>query len=454
MEELKYNFTGATGEIYDIINTHKRTRLEEIEKRNDYIRGNNTFIMERSAPQRGPDNRIPIPYARTIINEVKDFLYGNITYAGADEFYRNALIELFELNDEKIHTQELGGQVSTHGIGYEYFRYKNDGIITLYDGEEVPEKVSLIFERLPLAQTVVIYNYDITPRPTHFIYFQEMPEIRKEKVWVFDNRVVREYERGTDSKNFILINEIVHGFDRLPLVVYKNNAEMMGDFSAVISGINAYDVIISNLVNEIERHSWSFLKTQGFQFSDEQAEQLEHMNVLSMLNESDNVDYVTKEFNYEAFQYATDTLRRDIYKHSGIPNIDEYDFGANASGKTIEMWLYLMELFTGPKEAYFKKGLKSRIDLITNNLDYINGDPRSIEIIMNRNMPDRSRLHAELNQLWSSDVSRKTRLEQFADFIDNPEEEEELLRKEKEANMDMMDLDNIMENEGPEEDED
>jgi hypothetical protein len=93
-------------------------------------------------------------------------------------------------------------------------------------------------------------------------------------------------------------------------------------------------------------------------------------------------------------------------------------------------FIYLMELFTDPKESYFKQGLKQRIKLITLSAN-LDGLPSDIDIIMSRNTPDASREYAEIFSLYDGRISRKTLIENFADFVPDAELEMEQLKQEQ-----------------------
>jgi SPP1 family phage portal protein len=132
----------------------------------------------------------------------------------------------------------------------------------------------------------------------------------------------------------------------------------------------------------------------------------------------------------------SELIRGEIHRQSGIPNLEDYD-GAGASGKTLTKFIYMMELFTDPKEAYFKQGLIDRIDCL-NRILTIQGkglDLSDIHVIMNRNRPDASLEQAEIFEKYDGRISRKTLIENFADFVDNADEEMEQLKAEKEENL-------------------
>ena len=95
-------------------------------------------------------------------------------------------------------------------------------------------------------------------------------------------------------------------------------------------------------------------------------------------------------------------------------------------------FIYLMELFTDPKESYFTEGLMQRIELVTAILGKTGtqGDAKEVNIIMNRNMPDASLEQAEIFNKYTGFVSQRTLMDNFADFVDDVDAEMEQLAEE------------------------
>ena len=83
-------------------------------------------------------------------------------------------------------------------------------------------------------------------------------------------------------------------------------------------------------------------------------------------------------------------------------------------------------------------------------------DPKAVEIIMNRNYPDKSLEQAQIFEKYDGRISRKTLIENFADFVKNADEEMEQLKKEKEENVEAFGFEPTEDSgdSGPEDDED
>jgi len=410
-----------------IVNTFRESdRYAQFIENKDYFKGQNTKIIERVVPNdSGPDNKVPVAYGRRIINLVTGYMYkpGLINYTSEDQAYLKKLQAIFDANSEPIKTEQIGKQTSIQGVGYEFHYVKGDKQGSEY--QAVPR-----FVKLPAHEVVPLYDYQVEPDLWAFV--RTLTRGENDLAWVYYKNGFEEFSRKSEGgKDFNLINKGKHYYNAVPLVVFQNNEEMIGDFEPVQHLIDAYDVLISDSLNEFDRFAWAYLVLKGFDFSDNDKRNLERIRTIKLLNPDDAIEFLTKEMPTDFIKFMTDLIRGEIHRQSGMPNLEDYD-GAGASGKTMSKFIYLMELFTDPKASYFQEGLKKRIELIDRVLKYTE-EPGRVDVIMNRNMPDNSKEQAEILNLYAGHVSHKTLLENFADFVDDPDAEIEQLEAEKPA---------------------
>lgn len=458
MEKLRHEFNGrlTDKEIVTIVDDYKKNTVPEVELKNEYSKGNNPSILSRKLPTTAPNNQVPVPYARRIVSLISSYMFlpGLITYNSEDQGYLEALQEIFELNEEPLENYRLGWQTTVHGLGYEMFYNEGEGETqTAIDGQPAFEGTVPRFEKVPVEETIPIYNFDIVPKLQAFIRFYTTEADGTEHIQVYYGDVKIDYERKKDQSLLLKVGEQPHGYDRPPLVVYENNEDLMGDFAAVVPLIDSYDVLMSDSMNEFDRFAQAYLVAKGFTVTSEDMDKLKHKRTFSLMSKDDSIEFLTKPIEVAFIEFITNLLRAEIHRGSGIPNLDDFKWGSGASGETIDKFIYLMELFTGIKEANFKRGLKQRIEMLTAYKN-LSGDPADIEIVMNRNDPDKSMLLADLFTKYSGHVSEQTLLENFADFVKDAEEEMARLKKEKDAAFEV-NLDRIerMPQEEPDKDE-
>ena len=222
MEKLRHDFQGEEKEIIDIVDNYKNNTVPEIQERNEYARGNNPAIKNRRIPSGSPNNQVPVSYARRMINLVTGYMYkpGLITYGSDNQKYLDALQEVFDYNNERLQTEQMGRQTSIQGQGYELFFYEGVGYGLDSEGVPAPEKVMPRFVKVPLDSIIAIYNYDIVPQLTHFIRFYPKESEGGEYIHVYDEKNIYSYFRKTNSKSLQGKGEVVHQVDRVPLIVF------------------------------------------------------------------------------------------------------------------------------------------------------------------------------------------------------------------------------------------
>jgi len=430
-------------EIKELVDTYKAgERHKQLVTNLDYYLGQNTMIMHREVPSTvgGPDNRVPVSYGRRIINLVTGYMYrpGLIQYTAdspGDEAYLAKLQEVFDANKEPIKTEQMGKGTSIQGVGYE-FHYLTG------DPKSVTVKALPRFTKLNAPEVLAIYDYAVEPELWAFIRFIMQGDTQM--VWVYYKDGWDKYE-AREGKNYVKTESGLHYYGRVPLVVYQNNEETIGDFEPVLQLIDAYDVLMSDSMNEFDRFAWAYLVLKGMSLSDTDAKRLKQMRTFENLSPDASVAFLTKDMPTDFIKFMTDLTRAEIHRQSGIPNIEDYD-GAGASGKTMSKFIYLMELFTDPKESYFKDGLHKRIEMIDAVKRW---SPGKVGIIMNRNNPDNSEEQAKIFNAYATGITLKTRIENFADFVDNADEEIEALEAERDL-MGDIDVEEVPDEEDPE----
>lgn len=436
MEKLRHDFDKrlTAAEIISIVDEYKKDVVPEVLLKNAYAKGNNPTILERKLPSTAPNNKVPVPYARRIVSLISSYMFlpGLITYSCEDQAYLEALQEIFDANEEPLENYRIGWQSSVHGVGYEIFY--NEGVgetETAVDGQPAFEGTMPRFEKVPVEETIPIYDFSIVPVLRAFIRFYTVESADTEYISVYYEDVRIDYERRKNQNSLLYMGEQVHGYDRPPLVVYENNEDLMGDFAAVQPLIDAYDVLMSDSMNEFDRFAQAYLIAKGFTLTKADVETLKHTRTISLSGDKDtDLAFLTKPIEIEFIKFMSEQLRAEIHRGAGIPNIDDFKWGGEASGQTIDKFIYLMELFTGIKEANYRRGLKQRIEMLT-AYARLGGDPAEVEVVMNRNDPDKSMLLADLFVKYSGHVSEQTLLENFADFVPDAEAEMERIKAEK-----------------------
>ena len=418
-------------EIKTTVDAFIANNLPSIMAKEDYFKGENPFIKEHHSDitTEGPNWKVRISCARKIINTVAGYLFkpGNIKYNYANKTYADTANDIFTRNKEVIKSSQLGKIVSTQGFGYELFLAddKSNPIWIVAD----PKEIIPLFDNSIVSSLFCFIRFvDIQDGKDKVrmidVYYSDVVENWKEIVDENDNKKTKVVKIG-ESANIYIKSE------KPPLVVYKNNAEMIGDFEPLISGdgfnglIDGYDVMCSDMMNEEDKFAWAYLlMSEGLDSKDAAA--VKQRRIFQHLGEKGFVKFLTKEIPTGFFEFAKNWLHDEIHSQSHIPDFLDMS-GGPLTGAALDRLLYDFEFLCATKETYFKDGLLDRIrmlDAIKNITDaeFVEAD---VEIVMERNRPSDNLSNAQIASTYKSSglpIPDKVLLENFAPFIKNVDE--------------------------------
>ncbi|TWM94714.1 hypothetical protein CHCC14598_3117 [Bacillus licheniformis] len=151
------------------------------------------------------------------------------------------------------------------------------------------------------------------------------------------------YYSTKDSSVFTEDRIQPHMFKGCPLFGLANNKELKGDAEKVLSLIDAYDRTISDASNEIEQYRLAYLVLKGLGADDETLEKLKETGVLQLLEENDEVSYLTKDINDAIIENHLNRLEKDILRFAKSVNFTDESFAGNVSGVAMKFKLMALE---------------------------------------------------------------------------------------------------------------
>ena len=423
--------------ILDLIKKHskEKRRLSKLQK---YYNNENTKIATRKYKNKNkPKNRLSHPYAQYINDTAVGYLLGKpVAYATEDKNLLEAMTDIFRYNDEADNNTTLAKMASIYGYAYEIMyldknakpRFKAidpSELIVCYD--------NTLEENIVLAiryYDEVVRNNDLEETVTRLEVYTKPTENDKGEI-IANGKIIR----GTIRlESITLEDEEDYYFNDIPVNVYINNDELYGDFEKVLSLIDAYDQSQSDTANDFELFTNCMLVINGELIDDEQAENLNDVNLIQFLNSDSNAKYLIKDIQDTALENYKNRLNEDIHRFSFVPNMSDENFSNNASGIAMKFKLMGLENLIGVKEAKFKKGLMRRIELLCayakmkNNSDY---SYLAIEPIFTRNTPNNELELSQIMQNLTGILSEETIIGMSPRVSDI---QAEIERKEKEAN--------------------
>lgn len=437
-----------------------------------YIGKNVAINRTKNDDQDNPDSRISVPYSRSMTQIVKGYMYkpGLITYDSKNKGYMDKLQDVFDQNNEELKTSELGEAQAKYGLGVELLYSDNGekGAIPKFTNVK-PEECIFIFN-MEIEPTLIgtiryyIIKEDKTKSTRTYrveVYFTDRIEIYE----MVEKGFTQNKEKEIDIKGKLEItqqlNEFPNFYGEIPFVLYRNNQEYHADYQPVKTLVDAYDILMSDSVNELNRFASAYLLLKNFILAnaDDEAQkkhELEKMKTRRVIElfEDGNVEFLTKEIPDGFINSLKQALREDIEYHSHIPDFRGKSFEAK-SGVAQEWSLFDFENLCGDKQAQFEQGLQRRIQLINNFFGIMGTETDKVNIKFERNKPvSKTEKINNIVLLKSSGlVPDQILLEKLKELeiVDDVDEAMGLMEEQKKKNMEMMPMD--IDEETPEENE-
>ena len=371
-----------------------------------------------------PNNKIANSYASYITDTLVGYFMGKpVSYNADDDKVLEELNMIFEYNDEADENIELAKNASIYGVAYEM----------LYMSEE-----EVRFKSLDPKQCIPIFDDTIDSNLLAFIRYYDNYDVVQDKtitiIELITDTTITRYQCGNNYNDFTLLDSYKHYFGMVPIAIFKNNEEELGDFETVISLIDAYDKLESDSLNDFEYFVDAYLALYGFTAEPEDIQQMKENRVL-LMDEGTSAQWLTKNVSDNNIENIKNRIDADIHKFAKCPNMADKEFASNASGVAIKFKLLGTENKVSIKERKFKRGLQQRLELLAT----INGvlsdgfDWRSIDIVFSRNIPSNDTDIANMVNTLSGIVSEETLLAQLP-FIENVQDEIKRLDADKEKN--------------------
>lgn len=218
----------------------------------------------------------------------------------------------------------------------------------------------------------------------------------------------------------------------VPLIPFANNCEGCGDFEMVTGLVDAYNLLLSGAMDDMQSVANAFLALYGMQGTTQgDIDDANRTRVLS-LAEGGKAEFVVKELNHEALGQLEGNLRRSILQLSMTPDLSDESFAGQASGVALQYKLWGIEQVRSAKERSFRDGLAALLAALSGGLSVL-GTPADLtagRTTFYKNLPRDHAALAETLLSLSPVLSTRTILEQLPWVTDV---EEELRRKAEET---------------------
>lgn len=210
----------------------------------------------------------------------------------------------------------------------------------------------------------------------------------------------------------------------IPLLPFYNNCQGVGDFAMVTGLVDAYNVLLSGALDDMQSVANAFLALYGMQGTTQRdIEQANRSRILS-LSEGGRAEFVVKNLNHEALGQLEVNLRRSILQLSMTPDLCDEHFAGNSSGVALQYKLWGIEQVRAAKERTFTDGLRALLAVLTEGERLLGRsvDLTGGEVTFYKNLPQDNAALAETLLSLSPLLSWQTILENLPWVADAQEE--------------------------------
>lgn len=217
----------------------------------------------------------------------------------------------------------------------------------------------------------------------------------------------------------------------LPLIPFYNNRDGWGDFQPVTGLVDAYNLLLSGALDDMQSVANAFLALYGMQGTTQEDIQEANRTRILSLSEGGRAEFVVKQLNHEALGQLEENLRRGILQMSMTPDLSDQHFAGNASGVALQYKLWGIEQVRAAKEQAFTDGILALLQALAGGMTTL-GMPVSFAAkpTFYKNLPQDGGALAQTLLSLSPILSKQTILEQLP-YVDNPQEEQKRILQER-----------------------
>lgn len=323
-----------------------RTVRPERQRLFDYYRGEQTVNKGETVRGR-PDNRLRAPFPRYITEVHTGYFLGlPPTLAYGDAAAGGLYAELSRALDLPHLYFDLGRDLSVCGAGFALVWVERDGVkVCRCD----PCDCFAIRSGEAGAPLLAAVRLLASGGETHGVLYT--PEALTPFVWDGNGVTL-----GQAEKNLL---------GAIPMLPFYNNCQGVGDFEMVTGLVDAYNLLLSGALDDMQSVANAFLALYGMQGTTQKdIEQANRTRILA-LSEGGRAEFVVKNLNHEALGQLEANLRRSILQLSMTPDLGDEHFAGNSSGVALQYKLWGIEQVRSAKERSFTVGLRSLLSVLS-----------------------------------------------------------------------------------------
>lgn len=406
--------------VQKFIDLHK-AEYKRYKRLKDLYESNAPILSQDDKAEHKPDHRLVNNFARYIVSVFNGYFIGIPVKVSHDDKSVNERVDTFlSMNDMDDNQAELAKITSIFGHGFEF----------LYQDEESQTNCTY---NSPLDMFIV-YDDTIAQNPLFSVRYQNTDDGIKGQLFTDTEEIT--ITEGKDG--LILSDNKPHYYNGVPVIEYIENEERQSIFEPVESLIKAYDLAISEKMNDVSYFADAYLLLLGMELDEKTLQTIRDNRIINMYGKNEDVKNLIAKFldkpNADNTQEnLLDRLERNIHKKSMIPDINDEKFGS-LSGVALEFKLQNMKNLAAMKERKFVSGMNRRFKMVFNlptNIEASKKDEwRNLSYKFTRNMPRNISDEANTASTLQGIVSKETQLSVLS-IVDNVQDEIQRMEAEK-----------------------
>ena len=219
----------------------------------------------------------------------------------------------------------------------------------------------------------------------------------------------------------------------LAVTRFRTNLDGTGDFEPVCSMLDAYNLLLSGAMDDMQSVANAFLALYGVMGTTQEDIDRANRSRVLCLSDTGRAEFVVKNLSPDTISLLRDTLKQDMLSITMTPDLQDAAFAGNQSGVALEYKLWGIEQARAAKEQGFAGGLYHIVGLFCQALELL-GTPVACGCTARfyKNLPQDVTRICENLQLLGDTVSDRTKLE-LLPFVKDVEAEQRRLETEKGA---------------------
>ena len=303
-----------------------------------------------------PSGNVPVANGYYITTVANGFTFANpITYSGVDV---GNLVAFNKRAKVASHDAELGEDLSIYGVGYELIHKDSESQTQIMRLD--PRNTFLCLEQT-LEKKVVYGQYAYLVADDKGESYEELNVYTETQIDVY------KLEKG----KLTLLETRTHQGGEVPIVMYYNNTEAMGDFERVIDLIDAYNTLTTQRMIDKEQFIDAILVLYNAQLLVEENEEskaqvMEILRRLKVLELPDGAkaEYLKKTLDESNIEVLKKAIANDIAKFSLVPDIMDDSFISNTSGVAMAYKTLPLQWLANVKKRMFEQSLGRRLRIV------------------------------------------------------------------------------------------